>query len=66
MLMGMVAAGSSLIDVIVEKSTGDYRRLPFSRWLMGTRGPLPPRLPQLEKRWWDSTNELAKLLDPSL
>lgn len=63
MLMGMVLAGENLIDVLREKSTGEYANLPFSRWMTDTRDPLPARPPWLEQRWFDSTNALARLLD---
>jgi hypothetical protein len=64
-MTGMVAAASNLIEVLDEKGSGAYAQLPFSRWLMDTRDPLPPRPPQLEKRWWDSTNEFARVIDPT-
>jgi hypothetical protein len=63
MLMGMVAAGSNLVDVLREKSTGAYASLPFSRWLTDTHDPLPSRLPELEQRWWDSTNAIARVIE---
>jgi hypothetical protein len=63
MLMGMIVAGENLIDVLREKATGEYANLPFSRWLTDVREPLPARPPQLEQRWFDSTDALAGLLD---
>ncbi len=63
MLMGMIATGESLIDVLREKATGEYANLPFSRWLTDVRDPLPARPPQLEQRWCDSTDRFARLLN---
>lgn len=63
MLMGMIVGGENLIDVLREKSTGEYCNLPFSRWLTDRRDPLPARPPQLEQRWFDSTDAFARLLD---
>jgi hypothetical protein len=63
-LAGMLAAGDELIAVLNEKLQGQYARLPFSRWVLDTRAPLPPRLPALKKRWFDLTDGLVQLLQP--
>ena len=66
MLMGLLASGENLIDVVAQKGSGAYANLSFARWLTDTYDPLPPRPAWLEQRWRDSTAEQAKALDPTL
>lgn len=61
-LAGMLADGEALADVLAEKNGGAYRGLPFSRWITDTRQEIPPRLPVLEKRWFDMTDAFVALL----
>ncbi len=63
MLMGMIVSGENLIDVLRDKAMGHYADLPFSRWLIDQRKPLPARPPQLEQRWFASADHFARLID---
>lgn len=65
MLMGLLAGGENLIDVLSKNGTGAYATLSFARWLTDTYDPLPPRPAWLEQRWRDSTDQQAKALDPA-
>jgi hypothetical protein len=59
---GMIAAGDDAIDLLQEKQRTGYAQTGWVNWVTATRSPLPPRLPALQDRWNQLSQEAVRVL----
>lgn len=61
-MLGLVAAGDGVVELLSEKGSGPHRELSWARWLKDTREGDPPRLPALVQRWEALSAESVRIL----
>lgn len=61
-LAGLIASGENPVDLLSSKIRDGYGQLGLDRWYHDRRDGDPPRLPALEERWQNLSNELLEIL----